>query len=244
MRRDDPLSWKAKVRPQLLELAQIYKGYIQICEQIKTMTPQQKEKFRGEEPDEKTKNRVREKMNLLASGQSEDQARGSEPFYAASISAAEGQPVFFENHGVFYDAAPNEPSGNKWLLGMMEFIAEQRYARPLYQILEEDRIGVKESSDKIQRILQDAHQLRYGEPVLAPKGKIDHRAIFDFGLGRGLEHLTAEELADFFDNFCPFCTAGHSPDALRRQRDGLTEQRKAALGWRPDRINPTRKYPK
>jgi hypothetical protein len=244
MSRDRPTSWKAKVTKQLLELAEIFKEYVRVSEQMKNMTPQEREKFRGVEPNEETKNRVREKMSHLASGQSKDEATSSEPFYAASISATEGQPIAFGDHEVVYDAVPNEPPGNKWLLRMMEFIAERRYARPLYQILEEDRMGVKESSDKIQRIMQDAHQLRYGQPVLAPKGKVGHRAIFDFGMGRGLENLTAEELAEFFDNFCPFCANGHSPDALRRQRDRLTDQRNAALDWSPDQVNPTKRNPR
>jgi hypothetical protein len=242
--RGDPYSWQRKVSQNLLELAGIYKEYVHQSVRMNNMTPVEREEILGPEPDKKTKNRARDKMLQLVSEQDPDHAKASEPFYAASLSAAEGRPIPFKDYAVVYDAVPGEPPGNRWLLGMMEFIAEQRYGRPLYQILEEDRAGVQESSKKILRIVQDASQLRYAEPVITPKGKIDHRVMFDFGLGRGLEELTAEELLGFFDEFCPFCERLHDPESLRRQRDSFLQQRKEANNWSPNKINPTKKSPK
>jgi hypothetical protein len=36
--------------------------------------------------------------------------------------------------------------------------------------------------------------------------------------GLGVEELTQEELADFFDKYCPCGAKGHDPDALKKHR--------------------------
>lgn len=127
---------------------------------------------------------------------------------------------------------------------MSEFLAQQRHGRPLYQIHFEDSVGIKDSSEMMITIIEDGHKVRYGEPVTPPKGKMDHWIILDMGLGRGLEKLTNEELADFFDEFCPTCERHHDPDSMGRQRKSIQEQRTAALAWGPEGINPTKKYKK
>lgn len=132
---------------------------------------------------------------------------------------------------ISYNAIPNENPSNIWLLSMMEFFSEQRFGRPLYQLIAEDSKGIKESSDQLQRIIQDGHKLRYGESVEPTKGKIDHRIMFSFGLGLGLEELTGEELATFFDTFCPTCSKEHDPESLSRQRESLKLRQRAAIDW-------------
>jgi len=87
----------------------------------------------------------------------------------------------------------------------------------------------------VQRIMQDGHKLRYGEEIEATKGKIDHRIIFSFGLGLGLDNLTCEELASFFDNLCPTCSKERDPHSLCRQRANLKVQQQTAINW--GRIN-------
>src|ERR1700724_1010790 len=55
----------------------------------------------------------------------------------------------------------------------------------------------------------------WDDETLLGVGALKRLSMFDFGLGRGLEHLTAEELAEFFGTFCPFCkSAPHNPDSL------------------------------
>jgi hypothetical protein len=95
----------------------------------------------------------------------------------------------------------------------------------------EDRKGIKESSDQLQRIIQDGHKLRYGETIEPTKGKVDHRIILSFGLGLGLEELTCEELATFFDHYCPTCIKEHDPDALCRQRENYKLRQQVAINW-------------
>jgi hypothetical protein len=73
---------------------------------------------------------------------------------------------------------------------------------------------------RVLRTVADYEAIRCEQKKPKPfKGKIDHSNIFQFGLGPlGLQNLTAEELAIFFDAFCPSCHNAHNGDALRRQR--------------------------
>jgi hypothetical protein len=246
MGSDGAAQWKRKVRPSLLELAAVYKEYVSMYEQSKHMSPQERAKFYGKEPDEKTKKAMYDKLNQLASDEDQAQAAAGNAFYAASLSAAENQPVSLGDYEVSYKTPEGNPENpnNRFLLGMAEFISQQRFGRPLHQLIAEDAIGVRESSEQMQRIFQDCHHLRYGVEIQPPKGKMHHRVILDFGMGRGIENLTEEELASFFDDFCPICKKMHDPDSLGEQRKALKEQREAAISWRPEGINPTKKYTK
>jgi hypothetical protein len=234
MRKESPSDWKRKLDPSLLELAEIYKAYVGEKERLKLSSMDRRREEQGEEPSEETKKWIVEKMNQLVPSNAQGEwEEGLNAFYALSISAKEGRPVKIGDFDVSYEDVAARIPASIWLLEMMEFIAEQRYGRPLYQLVEEDRRHTKESSGKVLRIMQDAHKLRYGEGVQPPKGKMDHRIIFGFAIGRGLEKLTAEELAAFFDEFCPFCQGEHDPDALRRQRENFINQIQKALEWRP-----------
>jgi hypothetical protein len=84
--------------------------------------------------------------------------------------------------------------------------------------------GDGEASRRFQRTFADYEAIRCDKQKPKPfKGKIDHSNMFQFGLGLGLENLTAEELAIFFDRFCPSCRDAHNKDALRRQRTEFLE---------------------
>jgi hypothetical protein len=246
MRAHDPL-WKPKLKPNFLELAAIYKEYVRMHEQSKNMSPKERVAFYGPEPDERIKQAIRDKLSRLAADEGTEQAAAGDAFFAGSLSAIGNQPTKVGEYEVSIslpEGTPERHAGNRYLLGMAEFFAQQRFGRPLHQIHFEDSVGVQDSSEMMMRILEDGHKLRYGEPVAPPKGKIDHRIILDMGLGRGLENLTNEELAPFFDEFCPTCTKTHDVDSLGRQRNAIEQQRKDALDWRPEGINPTKKYSK
>ena len=240
MRSKEPSEWRMKVGESLLELAAIYKEYVKLQERLKRLPPSRWREVLGDDPDEGTKRHAAERLNQLVSPlHATEQETQRDAFYALSLSAIEKKPIEISGLQVFYDGPPIDNPARLWLLNMMEFLAEHRCGRPLYQLVAEDRAGVKDSSEKMQRIMQDAHKLRYGEPIKPTKGKVDHRVIFDFGMRRGLEKLTAEELAYFFDEFCPFCLDKHDPDALRRQRKAFEEQRRKALDWQPVGLDST-----
>jgi hypothetical protein len=248
MRAHDELpAWKEKIKPNFLELAEIYREYVQMHEKSKNMSEEERAEFYGPEPDDATITAIHEKLGRLVADEGEEQAAAGDAFFAGSLSAIGRQPIKVGNYGVSLDL-PNTSqerfAANRYLLSMGEFIAQQRFGRPFYQLHFEDAAGVKDSSQKMMRILEDGHKLRYGELVPPPKGKIDHRIILDMGLGRGLENLTNEELASFFDEFCPTCDKNHDPDSMGRQRKAIDRQRRDALAWHPEQINPTRKYSK
>jgi hypothetical protein len=245
MRAHEPPGWKAKVSPKLLELAEIYREYVRLHEQSKNMTPPERAEFYGPEPDEETKKALHARLSDLVADESPEQAAAGDAFFAASLSAAGDQSIRVGDHEVSLklpESGPEKHAANRHLLAMGEFIAQQRFGRPLYQLHFEDSKGIKDSSEMMMRVLEDGHKVRYGQPITPPKGKLDHRIILDMGLGRGLEALTNEELASFLDEFCPTCTKEHDSDSMGRQRNAINEQRKAALDWRPEEINPTKRY--
>jgi hypothetical protein len=247
MRAPESPAWKAKIKANFLELVAICKEYVRMHEQSKNMSPEQRAAFYGPEPDEKTKQAAYDKLSQLVADEGAEQAAAGDAFFAGSLSAAGNQPIKVGEYEVSLDlpgSTAEKRAANRYLLAMAEFLAQQRYGRPLHQIHSEDSVGVKDSSGMMMRIIEDGHKLRYGDVVTPPKGKMDHRIILDMGLGRGLEKLTNEELAEFFDEFCPTCEKEHDSDSMGRQRKAIEEQRKAALDWRPDDKNPTRKYQK
>lgn len=54
------------------------------------------------------------------------------------------------------------------------------------------------------------------------KTNVRHNVLMLFGLSGGLERLTSQELADFFDQFCP-CGETHALEVLRRLRSKIVK---------------------
>jgi hypothetical protein len=63
--------------------------------------------------------------------------------------------------------------------------------------------------------------------VSAFKGNSDHCEILELGLNLGLNALTAEELADCFEEVCP-CGEPHDADALKKLRARVCKRLQAA----------------
>lgn len=101
---------------------------------------------------------------------------------------------------------------------MLAWLAWNRYGKTFKQLLEEDRRGIRQSSMRLVTVNRDYQRWRYGE--LDPEKmrfKLDreHQSLIQYGLGFGVESLSAEELADCFDKLCP-CGKRHFPDNLRK----------------------------
>jgi len=79
----------------------------------------------------------------------------------------------------------------------------------------------------VLRTITDVEQLRCSKPIQAFKGNLEHSNMFENFLGFGLERLSPDELADFFDWFCPCGCEVHDADALKKQRVRC----KRSLGW-------------
>jgi len=76
-----------------------------------------------------------------------------------------------------------------------------------------------DASRRMLRTIGDFEQIRCGKGPIQPfKEDIEHWTIFEALWGFGLEQLTAEKLADFFDKYCACSTQIHDPGALNKQR--------------------------
>jgi hypothetical protein len=74
------------------------------------------------------------------------------------------------------------------------------------------------ASKRILRTIGELVQLSCGKGPIQPfKGNPYHSEMLTIVWGLGIEKLTPEELAIFFDSFCP-CGSEHDPDALKKQR--------------------------
>jgi hypothetical protein len=108
---------------------------------------------------------------------------------------------------------------------MLAWFAWNRYGKTFKQLLEEDRDGVRQSSMRILAVNRDYQRWRYGEldPEKA-KFKLDreHQVLIRYGLAFGIETLSAEELAECFDELCP-CGKTHFPENLRKLRARVAE---------------------
>jgi len=117
--------------------------------------------------------------------------------------------------------------------GLLEWLAWKRYRQPLWQIAQEDAAGNRGASKKIERIIAEGNKLRYGENLPGFKYDLDHAGLLEVGLPLGLDKLTAEELADCFEEVCA-CGKQHSADSLKKQRKRLLTAIGASVAWQKD----------
>lgn len=102
--------------------------------------------------------------------------------------------------------------------GLADWIHFDRHKVPLKDDLERRQDKDWDSASRILRTASDLEQLRCGKPIRPFKGNLEHQNVFESFWGFGIEKLTPEELADFFDQFCPCGSEGHDPDALKKNR--------------------------
>lgn len=102
-----------------------------------------------------------------------------------------------------------------------------RHMKALPRDLKAD-ISDTECYKRFRRTLDDYQTLAAGRgPIKRFKADLDHMDIFLWGLGMGLERLTAQELADFFEENC-WCGKTHDADALKKQRKRILKALSAA----------------
>ncbi len=115
-------------------------------------------------------------------------------------------------------------------VALAAFLHWERHKIPLTVDVERMKKGDGKASRRFQRTFADFEAIRCEKKKPNPfKGKMDHSNMFQFGLKLGLENLTAEELAIFFDRFCPTCEDAHNANALRRQRTEFVKALQRAL---------------
>lgn len=113
--------------------------------------------------------------------------------------------------------------------GLNDTLHFYRHLRPLATDIEAVNNGDKEARKRVYRTARDLLALQFGQgPLAKTKANLDHLNIFEFGLGLGLERLTADELAEFFDAVC-WCGQEHDADGLKKQRQRIIKILTGAL---------------
>jgi hypothetical protein len=108
---------------------------------------------------------------------------------------------------------------------MLAWFAWNRYGKTFKQLLEEDRSGVRQSSMRVLAVGRDYQRWRYRETDpenIAFKMDREHQVLIQYGLSFGIESISAEELADCFNELCP-CGKTHFPENLRKLRARVVE---------------------
>lgn len=109
-------------------------------------------------------------------------------------------------------------------LGIFEGLHFERHRIPLKTDLKRSEDGDFKASQRILRTLKDLEQLRCDKGPIQPfKGNFEHSGIFEVLWGFGIDKLTPEELATFFDQYCRCNSEAHDPDALKHQRKRVKE---------------------
>jgi hypothetical protein len=199
-KRKTQKSWKEKVDPAFLEIVRIYRDSL--------------EALSGSGPNQIVRNAQKLRVQVL-------QAR--EDLLKRYPKLQPGSP---SNH--ITAASAGFPSQRDDLMGILEWLCWRRYGRPLTALVAEDRVGNPEAHNKVSRLRDDLWHLVHGRgPIEQFKGNSRHSEIMELGLNLGLAKLTAEELADCFDEFCR-CGQVHDPDALKKQRARVRKQLEAA----------------
>lgn len=115
--------------------------------------------------------------------------------------------------------------------GFLENLYWKHYKEPLWIALQKVQQGDVNAYRRVMRIGEYYQRRRFSQGPMKPaKGDPDHSDLLEMGLDMGLDKLSPEELADFFDTFCP-CGKIHDPDALKKQRLRTRKALRAIEAW-------------
>jgi len=120
-------------------------------------------------------------------------------------------------------------SGWPWEADLIHFV---RYGTPLRADLAKRKQGDWEATRRALQTEWEYEELRCRRKSSLGKFKrdFDHWLMFVILWSLGIEELTPEELADFFDWFC-HCGNEHSAEGLKKQRRRLQKLLKSAHEW-------------
>jgi hypothetical protein len=125
-------------------------------------------------------------------------------------------------------AQPHSPENESRLL--FRWLHWERHHESAEKAEEADRQGDISAWDRLARTARDWRTIIYKKGAIKPfQGGSYHQDIFQFGLSfaSGMDKLMGEELAGFFDSYCP-CGKTHDVRALQRQLARLLKDLEAA----------------
>jgi hypothetical protein len=123
----------------------------------------------------------------------------------------------FIDQSIFSESAFTADSDSR---GVLEWLHFERHGIPFKHDEEDAMKGDWGASRRVQKTIADAEQLRCGKgPIKRFQGNLEHSNMFETMWGLGIERLTEEELAAFFDKYCPCGIESHNPDALGNHRE-------------------------
>lgn len=117
------------------------------------------------------------------------------------------------------DLGPGHRSADSESRALFEWLHWERHHESLTNATEADNRGDLSAWDRIARTARDWRTIFHKKGAIKPfQGGTYHQDIFQIGLSfaSGMEKLTGEELAEFFDFFCP-CMTIHDARALQKQ---------------------------
>lgn len=123
------------------------------------------------------------------------------------------------------------PAEERETHGLFEWLHWERHGESLNKTIEADARGDIGAWRRISRTAEDWRRVGFRKGKIKPfQGNIYHADLMQLGLSfaSGMEKLTAEELADCFEAYCP-CGKIHDADALKKQRARLLRVLKQAL---------------
>jgi hypothetical protein len=133
--------------------------------------------------------------------------------YSGPVSPA---PNTFAAQTIFSKSAMESESD---ALGVVEWLHWERHRVPMQPDAKAMHNRDWDASRRLQRTMHDLEQLRCGKGPIQPfKVDMDHWSFFEVLWCSGIEGLTPDELAIFFDDFCPCCSEMHEPESLKKQR--------------------------
>jgi len=120
------------------------------------------------------------------------------------------------------------PSQRQAAFAFLQWLCWRRTGQSPPVLLAEEKAGKREAHDNVQRVRDDFWRaMNAGEPLEPFKGNPDHCELLELGMNLGLRSLSAENLADCFDELCP-CGKSHDADALKHLRALVVKRLRAA----------------
>jgi hypothetical protein len=116
-------------------------------------------------------------------------------------------------------------------LGLRERLHWQRHHEVLKLDLQRLEKGDTKAFDRVVTTITDDYRSRFDPKWKATfRFDLDHSALFEMGLGFGLEDLTADDVEECFDKLCP-CGKKHDAEALKKQRQRMIRDLQKAANF-------------